>query len=653
MKTGAASLMFAHHRYQGKSKCMDKFAKPTKPQRQCADELQVGIEIRRIILSFPINMPKVAGGVRHNARTENLIAKYAVLPPGASAHKRTRNADAQSKRPPTTRLERQRRQQNRKLVLVEMRKKIAAMRRSVREECIQLGKLYNKKPRYFLDMFFQGGVRVSKPSKKPNPFNAFKSRKSKQRRAAGLSPMTVQQIQTEFKDEYDSLTPEGRKKMVNDFEAERDLDTRERIKAPSVKEKMADTSSSITQATGILKGHKLRVGSEAMLLVVKNRPERIMKPQWFFMDDRIRRYLPTILRGFDCATVGKKVEALAVVRCDATALIKNQKDQADALKTECSLLIQEALDEACSTKGLGMQYEQFDKLTTLHFSVVCEGWPPALPFQKPVSFGGNTNQLFMLRDSWRDGVARFRRLDRDEFEEWKAARMKGIADGTVVVKTRKKRNDAGKPRGKRGKPSSKKPEEAEASSSGESGESDDDDDDLDGEKIQKEPLAKPTAAQKTKAPKTPKALKAAKAPKTQTSMATTEAQVTQASNPGPSLSIPPTPDKAPRLKPRRVVPKQVSASATPVEAPLTAAPPSSVDVDETSSIEHSPIIDPQLMAMTDSPVPANPSTSDEPVLADNPDATNTPNDAKRKEHPTQPVAERPKRTRHAPQRLDL
>jgi hypothetical protein len=41
-----------------------------------------------------------------------------------------------------------------------------------------LGKRFNKKPRYFLDLFFQGGVKMVTHRTKVNAFNAFKSLKA-------------------------------------------------------------------------------------------------------------------------------------------------------------------------------------------------------------------------------------------------------------------------------------------------------------------------------------------------------------------------------------------------------------------------------------------------------------------------------------------
>ncbi|KAJ8095931.1 hypothetical protein PM082_015152 [Marasmius tenuissimus] len=247
-------------------------------------------------------------------------------------------------------------------------------------------------------MFFQGGVRIHKPANKPSSFNAFISNKSHEARAAG-KPMTLGRIQEEFTDEYKALTPEEHQDLVTTFKKNRDLDTREWLKHPSIQEKVADAVSSFNQIAGILKGLKLHVGVDAVVLA----------------------YLPTIIRGWNTATIGKKVEALAVAGCNPTKLIQNLAEQVDALKKELAQLIQEALDKACTTTNQAMHYKRFDKLITLRYSIVCEGWPKELPFQKPSSFGRNNESLFLLHDAWQDGVAVFRKLDDEEFEAWKAA----------------------------------------------------------------------------------------------------------------------------------------------------------------------------------------------------------------------------------------
>ncbi|KAK1227506.1 hypothetical protein PQX77_009482 [Marasmius sp. AFHP31] len=498
-----------------------------------------------------------------------IAAKYALnVAPAALIHKKIKGT--RSKRPPMTRAERKRRRLERQTQYTAIKIRMAKLRRLVREECVQLGKDFRKKPRYFTDMFFQGGTRIHKPANKPSSFNAFISKKSRECRAAG-NPLTLRQIQQEFTEEYNVLTPKERQDLVVAFEETRDLDTRERLKRPSVQEKMADAAASFSQIAGI--GLKTRVGVEAVVLAVKNRPEKIMAPKWIFTDDRIRHYLPTIVRGWNTATIGKKVEALAVAGCDPTKLIQNQAEQADALKKELAQLIQEALDEACSTTNQAMHYERFDTLVTLRYGVVCEGWPKDLPFQKPSSFGGNNESLFQLRDAWRDGNTVFRKLSKEELADWKLARAKGIEEGTVVLKQRKKRRDAGQKRGPKGK-GKEKQKDAE---SGEDSEEEVDGGELDErEPSEITPASTPSAAKDNSA-KTAKAA-AKKKPSGRKAKAASsnnpEAHVTFLPPPSPALDSPCI--DPPRPKPRRKLSERERAA----QVPPTEANPTVVSINQ-------------------------------------------------------------------------
>ncbi|KAL0056558.1 hypothetical protein AAF712_016837, partial [Marasmius tenuissimus] len=302
-----------------------------------------------------------------NIKKNTFAAKYNVVAPASSTHKKNRATRA--KHPGLTHAEREQRHIQHRADYVKIKLKIGALRRYVRAECAQMSIEYDKKSRYFLDMFFQGGVCVSKLANKPNGYNTFKSNKAHKLRKAGGPAMTLQEIHTTFKAEYDSLTPAERQKGVEEYKARRDLNTQEKLKCPSVKEKIADSAAAVSQVAGILRGLKERVGIEGMVLVVKNWPEKIMKPQWIFNDPHIEHYLPTIVRGWNTGYIGKKVKALAVIGCDPTKIVKSPREQLDALKAECAQLIQDTLDEACLTQDASMQHEQFDTQITLRYGM--------------------------------------------------------------------------------------------------------------------------------------------------------------------------------------------------------------------------------------------------------------------------------------------
>ncbi|KAL0063017.1 hypothetical protein AAF712_010148 [Marasmius tenuissimus] len=379
---------------------------------------------------------------------KHISKKYNVATPAASLlKKQTRNH--RTVYVPISTTERVRRSRQRRERAVAIRSGIAGIRQYVRDKCSEMGKLYKKKDKYFMDMVYQGGVRLTKRKNDTNNFNAFKSVIAYERREAGLPPMSIIKIQEEYRPQYDALDEEGLDRILKKYALIQDEEKREQIKRPSMKEKTADAAGSLNSVAGILQGLKTRVGTEAVVLVVKNRTEDFMEPQWIVTDERIMDYLRIIVRGWDPVHVGQRVEAFAVAGCDITAVCKTTKEQAELLKKAIARLVQDGLDEACATTNLTMQYERFDHLITMKYRVVIEGWPANLPFQRPGAFHGDTNKLLQLHEAWKAKTARFRKLMPDEFNEWTSARAKGLEDGTIQLKERKTRNDAGVPKKKK------------------------------------------------------------------------------------------------------------------------------------------------------------------------------------------------------------
>ena len=66
----------------------------------------------------------------------------------------------------------------------------------------------------------------------------------------------------------------------------------------------------------------MRVGIEAFFCVVRNTPEYVMDPVWFFTSEALLDYMPTavhIHKPFDIVYVGSKIEAFAVAGCDVVS----------------------------------------------------------------------------------------------------------------------------------------------------------------------------------------------------------------------------------------------------------------------------------------------------------------------------------------------
>ncbi|KAJ8087271.1 hypothetical protein PM082_006101 [Marasmius tenuissimus] len=390
------------------------------------------------------------------ALNKTLTKKYSLAAP-AAADVQQRTQNYATTYVPVSTTEHIRRSRVRRERAADIRSRIADIRKHAHIECGLLSQKYKRKTRYFLDMVYQGGVRLTKPANETNNFNAFKSVTAYERREAGLPPMTIVQIQKEFRPKYDAMTEEEITNMLIKYRNIRDEEKREKIKHASVKEKAADVAGSLNNVAGILQGLKTRVGVDAVLLVVKNRPDDFMGPRWIVTDERLMEYLHVTVRDWNPVTIGQRLEAFAVAGCNPALVCKNQKDHAELLKKMIARHVQDGLDSACKTKNLAMQYERFDHLITAKYGVIIEGWPANLTFQKPGNFHGDTNKLLQLNEAWKSGIAHFRKLTSEEWAEWKSARAQGLANGTIKPKQRKKRNDAGTKRSKKGEKKGGKP----------------------------------------------------------------------------------------------------------------------------------------------------------------------------------------------------
>ncbi|KAL0057714.1 hypothetical protein AAF712_015629 [Marasmius tenuissimus] len=309
------------------------------------------------------------------AISKSLIQKYNTAVPAYMEIKR-KTKGSKSRYVPMSPAERLRHRRERRTNAQNIQKAIAAIRAYIRDRCFKLGKKYKRKQRYFLDMVYQGGIRLTKPANNPNNFNMFKSVKAYERREAGEPPMSLLKIQEVYRPEYDALDDKGMQEIIDKFNAIQEEAEARGIKRPSLKEKGADVAGSLDNVSKI--GLKTRVGIEAFLLVVRNRPDDYMGLKWIVTNERLMEYMRILLRHWDPVYIGQKMEAFAVTRCNIATICKNPKEHADLLRKEIGFMIQDALDDACMTKNLMIQYEHFDTTITPRYGVVVEGWPKNL-----------------------------------------------------------------------------------------------------------------------------------------------------------------------------------------------------------------------------------------------------------------------------------
>ncbi|KAJ6565110.1 hypothetical protein B0H10DRAFT_1759326, partial [Mycena sp. CBHHK59/15] len=84
------------------------------------------------------------------------------------------------------------------------------------EKATELAERFDVKPRFFLDIFFQGGAKMVHHQEKINPYNAFKSEKAAENRELGITKR-VPELHTDHYEEYQSLTIAEKEVLVERF----------------------------------------------------------------------------------------------------------------------------------------------------------------------------------------------------------------------------------------------------------------------------------------------------------------------------------------------------------------------------------------------------------------------------------------------------
>ncbi|KAJ6573651.1 hypothetical protein B0H10DRAFT_1735203, partial [Mycena sp. CBHHK59/15] len=84
------------------------------------------------------------------------------------------------------------------------------------DKAAELAEHFDLKPRYFLDMFFQGGAKMVHHQEKINPYNAFKSEKAAENRECE-DHQTCPELHTDHYEEYKSLTTAEKDALVERF----------------------------------------------------------------------------------------------------------------------------------------------------------------------------------------------------------------------------------------------------------------------------------------------------------------------------------------------------------------------------------------------------------------------------------------------------
>ncbi|KAJ6459685.1 hypothetical protein C8R45DRAFT_1109541 [Mycena sanguinolenta] len=311
-------------------------------------------------------------------------------------------------------------------------------------KAVELGLKYDKKPRYFLDIFFQGGAHMVNHQEKTNPYNAFKAEKAAQRREEGQAGLKVQELHEEYKAEYDALTEEEKAELVTRYDSVKD--DIPKIRRDTAKARVRDMSNTVRNIQMLFHGLSYRVGIEGFFCIVRNNTDFFMGPQWYFTSDALRQYMPlAVRRKWDTSDVGTRLEAFAVAGCDTMNLFRTNHQKIAFLKGDIRDRVLAGLVDITGKVDIRMDYIYYKECIVLKYGIIRIGWT-CERFVNPSDLSSSLIVLTTLRDALRDGACKWIKLTPAERNGRREAWEADVAAGKVVRRSRATCSDINKKR---------------------------------------------------------------------------------------------------------------------------------------------------------------------------------------------------------------
>ncbi|KAG6819850.1 hypothetical protein H0H93_007994 [Arthromyces matolae] len=142
---------------------------------------------------------------------------------------------------------------------------------------------------------------------------------------------------------------------------------------------------------------------------------------------------------------GKRVDTMATLRAECVNLINGGLCMSSCISNVFSSSTSPA-EKIVGNQNVVMHYEKYDVNVVERHSVIIRGWPVGLQFRSPAKIT-TMEDARMLRDALVSGECKWVKLTRQQRDDHMKERHEKLASGETAPKQRKKRADAGIPRG--------------------------------------------------------------------------------------------------------------------------------------------------------------------------------------------------------------
>ncbi|KAJ7785380.1 hypothetical protein B0H14DRAFT_2630594 [Mycena olivaceomarginata] len=296
---------------------------------------------------------------------------------------------------------------------------------------------FDLKPRYFLDIFFQGGAHMITHQNALNPYNAFKNLKAAEAHKVGDSK-SVTQLHTDHFEEYEALTPEEKTELVQEFEKTRTRNFQLRRDTPRAR--VQDVANVVCN----MKMLALRV----FFCVVKNNVDFKMEPEWYFTSKELETYMEIATqKRWVTGEVGMRLEAFVIAGCDPVNMLRTSAQKVNYMKGEIRAELAKNLS-ACEVSGVPdarIGWTWFEEDVVQRYGVKLVGWTAGKDPVDPSNLSTSQSVICTLLTAIRNGECCFKKLGPTEAAERRKKWEEDIAAGRVTAKHRASRCDAGQP----------------------------------------------------------------------------------------------------------------------------------------------------------------------------------------------------------------
>ncbi|OCH83692.1 hypothetical protein OBBRIDRAFT_717852, partial [Obba rivulosa] len=157
-----------------------------------------------------------------------------------------------------------------------------------------------------------------------------------------------------------------------------------------------------------------RIGVEVLFFAVRPEYDHFNKPHVFHTSERIPEFFSLSLK-VPVGEVAQRLEAYCCSGVTGKALNSSQQVLQQLQKRAGEVILQK-LREAANFTVPKMFYSNFDDHITAKYAVIIEGWPLA-KFVPPGQIRSHI-ELEQLVRAWETNIARFHKLNREEFAAW-------------------------------------------------------------------------------------------------------------------------------------------------------------------------------------------------------------------------------------------